>query len=141
MAKKTREQLVAELKELDPKFPVKDDHNNADLERFIKLLNSEAENADLKEQNKNLKKETEEQSEAIEGLTETVSSLEKTKGNTNPVVTVDKKDYEVIHHITTSIGSPFGKKSFTKKEISENKKLQAFLVKQESSALKLLSNS
>lgn len=135
MAKK-REELVEELLGLDPKFPVKDDHNNADLERFIKLLKSEAENAELKEQNKKLKKESNEQNEAIEGLTETVNSLEKTKGNTNPVVSVNNKDFEVLHAITTNIKSPFGKVNFSKKEISENKKLQAYLVKQGSSALK-----
>lgn len=168
-----KEDYIKELLELDKDFPLKDDHNVADIRRFIALIKAEkqleqlskdvndlsSDNDDLKaaleektaavnkaeEEKTQLSEVIEEKNneiaekdEVIKAMTEVIESQEATKGSSKPTIKIGAKAYEVNHGITTGINSPFGKKKFTAKEISENDELAKHLVKQGSSALSLI---
>ena len=128
MANKTKEQYIEDLKKLDPDFPVKEDHNLADLKRFVKLFEAEQ---GLKDKDKKI----DALKQAVSELESAVEELNLKLGEAkidNPTVKVGKSNYRVLH------GVNYKRQDYSKEQIAEDSSVAAALVKIKSSALEII---
>ena len=130
---KSRDQYIAELKELDTnnEIVVKDDHNVSDIKAFIELLELRKSNAENQKQLEKLHDEVEELIELNQELNEALA--DSTNSSLGKVVAkLGAKKVEIVHSVNLK------GKSYSVAQIAEDEKVIQELLKRGSSAVKVL---
>lgn len=130
---KSRDQYIAELKELDTEndFVVKEDHNVSDIKAFIDLLELRKSAAEKQKQVEKLHNEVEELTELNQELNEALANATASKSD-KTVAKVAGQKVEVVHSVNLK------GKSYTVAQIAEDEKVIKELLKRNSSAVKVL---
>lgn len=130
---KSRDQYIAELKELDTnnEIVVKDDHNVSDIKAFIELLELRKSNAENQKQLEKLHDEVEELIELNQELNEALA--DSTNSSLGKVVAkLGAKKVEIVHSVNLK------GKSYSVAQIAEDEKVIQELLKRGSSAVKVV---